>query len=117
MRDMPEDFPHKVRPIVKGRADGRLEKAQTIGLQALTFLLSEPTHLVRFLSETGMAPAQLRANAQAPEVLEAALTVLSNDEPLLLTFAANTGLAPEDVVRAHADLATNGGEMQPTDMT
>ena len=90
-----------------------LERAETIALQGLTFLLSEPGHLERFLSETGLSPDEIRANAGAREVLEAALTVLVQDEALLLTFAANAGLPPEDVVRAHGDLATDGGRLWP----
>lgn len=90
-------------------ATERLERAQTIALQSLAFLLSEPRRLGRFLDETGLSPHELRANAEAPWVLEAALTVLVNDEALLLTFAANAGIGPDDVVAAHADLAISGG--------
>ena len=105
---MVKHFPHEA-----GARTARLERAQTIGLQGLTFLLSEPTQLARFLNETGLSPNELRSNAQAPEVLEAALTVLVNDEALLLTFAANAGLAPAMIVEAHAELASDGGQLQP----
>jgi len=90
----------------------RLEAAQTIALQALTCLLSEPKHLSRFLAQTGFAPEDIRANAQSREVLEAALTVLLEDEALLLTFAANAGLPPQDVVEAHEVLASDGGRLR-----
>ncbi len=93
-------------------SDDRLESAHTIGLQGLTFLLSEPGHLTRFISETGISPDDIRANAESREVLEAALSVLANDEALLLTFAANAGLPPEDVVQAHSELATDGGRIR-----
>lgn len=85
------------------------DRSQTIALRALTFLLSEPSYLDRFLGETGFAPADIKANAQSAHVLEAALNVLVGDEPLLLTFAANSGLRPEDVVQAHDELSTSGG--------
>lgn len=90
-----------------------LEQAETIGLQGLAFLLSEPRQLERFLSETGLSPDEIRANTGSREVLEAALTVLVGDEALLLTFAANAGLPPEDVVKAHRNIATDGGRLGP----
>ncbi|MGI9477559.1 MAG: DUF3572 domain-containing protein [Hyphomicrobiaceae bacterium] len=92
---------------------GNLEQAETVALQGLTFLLGEPRHLERFLSETGLSPDEIRTNAGAREVLEAALTVLVQDEALLLTFAANAGLSPQDVVQAHVQLATDGGRLRP----
>jgi hypothetical protein len=95
----------------------RMERAQTIALQALAFLLSEPAQLERFLSETGLAPEEIRARAQSAEVLEAALSVLLDDEALLLTFAANASIPPQDVVQAHDDLATDGGRLTPQSST
>lgn len=94
-----------------------LERAETIALQGLTFLLGEPRQLERFLSETGLSPEELRRNAGSREVLDAALTVLVQDEALLLTFAANAGLAPQDVVTAHSNLATDGGRLRPQSST
>ena len=91
----------------------RRQQAEAIALQGLAFLLSEPKQLERFLSETGLAPDEIRANAESREVLEAALSVLLHDEALLLTFAANAGLPPEDVVQAHGELATDSGRLQP----
>lgn len=92
---------------------GTHEEAETIALRSLGFLASEPTQLERFLSETGLTPDEIRNNAGSREVLEAALTVLVNDETLLLTFAANAGLHPEDVVAAHRHLAADGGRQEP----
>lgn len=97
--------------------EARMERAQTIGLQGLAFLLSEPRQLARLLDETGLDPAEIRSNAEAPEVLEAVLSVMVNDEALLLTFAANAGLTPEDVVQAHGDIASDGGRIMPIGST
>lgn len=83
----------------------RLEDAETIALQGLTFLLSEANHLERFLGETGLTVEAIRADAGSHDILEAAVTVLLNDEALLLSFAGNAGLAPEDIVHAHHRLA------------
>ena len=94
-----------------------LERAETIALQALGFLLSMPDQAERFLAATGLAPETIRAQADSREVLEAALTVLVDNEALLLTFAANAGLPPGDVVQAHTDLATDGGRLRPQTST
>ena len=94
-------------------SSANLEQAETIALRGLAFLLGEPRHLERFLSETGLSPDEIRANAGAREVLEAALTVLVQDEALLLSFAANAGLPPEKVVTAHGELATDSGRLRP----
>lgn len=92
----------------------RLDEAETIGLQSLAFLLGEQNHLARFLRETGLTVDVIRANADSHAVLEAALTVLLDDEALLLSFAGNAGLAPEDVVRAHHRLASDGEQPAKT---
>jgi hypothetical protein len=89
------------------------QEAETIALQALTFILSEPRHLETFLAETGFTPAELAANAEAGHVLEAALNQMMANEAILLAFAANVGLSPEDVARAHHHLATGVGHQRP----
>ena len=96
---------------------GNQEQAETLALQALAYLFSTPKLTERFLSETGFTPAQVKADAQAPEVLEAALAVLSNDEALLLAFAANNALAPEDIVSAFDLLASGRGRKRPLSST
>jgi len=89
------------------------ETAETIGLEALTFLLAEPRQRDRFLAETGFEPADLVGNADAAHVLGAVLSRLMEDEALLLSFAANQGLAPKDVMKAHEFFATDGGRTRP----
>jgi hypothetical protein len=81
-----------------------LEAAQTIALQGLAFLAEEPGRLQRFVSVTGLDPAELRARADAPDLLAAVLEYLASDESLLLVFAASRGIAPETVVPAIAHL-------------
>ena len=89
------------------------DAAETVGLQGLAYLLAEPGHIASFLDETGFTPDELAANAQEKHVLEAVLNQLMANEALLLAFAANAGLSPEDVVRAHEHLATGGGRKRP----
>jgi hypothetical protein len=93
--------------------DPERDAAETVGLQGLVFLLSEPRHLERFLADTGITADELAANAQETHVLEAVLNQLMANEALLLAFAANAGLAPEEVARAHDHLSTGGGRQRP----
>jgi hypothetical protein len=76
------------------------EAAEEIAARALAFLASEPAQLARFLALTGLEPADLRGQIDAPELLLAVLDHLAHDEPLLLVFAASVQIAPEDVGRA-----------------
>lgn len=83
----------------------RLVAADEIGQQALLFLVEEPGRLDRFLGQSGLEPAELHAQASSPDMLLAVLDHLLADESQLLVFAAQIGLEPLDVVRAHRTLA------------
>lgn len=81
-----------------------LERAEAVALQALTFLLSEPERLSRFLALTGISLAELRQDALTPELQTATLDYLLSDESLLLTFCQEAGIAPESVAPIYARL-------------
>ena len=81
------------------------EEAEAIGLKALVFLTEEPGRLGRFLSETGISPAELRALAATPEGLVAVLDHVLADESLLLVLAADTGVNPAAIGPAREVLA------------
>jgi hypothetical protein len=83
---------------------GDREAAEAIALQGLTFLAEDPARMLRFLNLTGLEPGQVRARADAPELLLAVLEHLGADESLLLVFAAGRGIAPESIGRAMAVL-------------
>jgi hypothetical protein len=78
------------------------EEAETIAAQALGFLAGEPQRFARFLALTGLELDDVRARAGSPELLAAVLSHLTNDESLLLTFAAESRLAPERIPAALA---------------
>jgi len=89
---------------------GRREAAESIAVQALTFLATEPTRLARFLAISGLEPDSIRAAAAEPGFLAGVLDHLGADEALLVAFAAEAGIAPADVDRARAALA--GGDWE-----
>lgn len=77
-----------------------METAENVAAQAFAFLAAEPARLVPFLEASGLDPADLRARAGTREFLAAVLDHLVRDEPLLLIFAAEAGLKPEQAVMA-----------------
>lgn len=78
------------------------EAAETLALQALGFIASDPARLADFIALTGITAEDLRQRAGHADVMAAALGQLMQDEAGLLMFCANAGIPPEDIGRAHA---------------
>jgi Protein of unknown function (DUF3572) len=89
------------------------QAAEDIAVQALAFLAEEPARLSRFLQLTGVAPADVRAQAQTPQFLGAVLEHILADESLLLSFTANACIAPRAVAPALALLQQSQSEVLP----
>jgi len=87
------------------------DQAHTIALQGLAYVMSEEVLALQFMELTGFNTTDIRDNAGAPEVLEAVLSVLAQDDSTLLTFATNAGLAPERVMEAYGVIAHGSGKM------
>ena len=73
--------------------------AETLAVQALGFLASEPERIGPFLAATGLDPANLRAAAGEPGFLAAVLDFLLDHEPTLLDAAHDLGVPAERIVR------------------
>ncbi|MGE0239658.1 MAG: DUF3572 domain-containing protein [Parvibaculaceae bacterium] len=71
-----------------------LEEAEIIALKALTFLANDTDRLERFLTLSGISPAEIRQAAANPQFLAGILNHLLQDESLLLTFTAEEDLDP-----------------------
>jgi hypothetical protein len=82
-----------------------LAGSQALALQVLTFLLSDAPRLQRFMSLTGLGPADIRAAAETPDLQAATLEYLMADESLLLTFCQEAGVDPMTIAPAHGNLA------------
>jgi hypothetical protein len=76
------------------------ERAAAVALQALGFLAADAHQLGRFMSLTGIDPAELRERAATGELQAAVLDYLLADEGLLLAFCQEYGFAPEWVLPA-----------------
>ena len=91
--------------MLSSRDDRAKDWAQTLAIEALGFLAGDIERLEPFMSLTGVDPGNLREVAAQPSFLVAVLEHLTNDESLLLAFAANAGRDPADIEKARQTLA------------
>jgi hypothetical protein len=93
------------------KASGRSrEAAESIAIQALNYLATEPERLSRFLALSGLDPGSIRSAAAESGFLAGVLAHLGQDESLLVAFAAEAGVTPAEVDRARRVLA--GGDFE-----
>ena len=83
------------------------QAAETLGVKALQFLAADPVQLHRFLDLSGLQPNELRAAAARPAFFAGLLDFLLGHEPTLLAFAAEAGVAPQDVAVARQALSSS----------
>jgi hypothetical protein len=93
-----------MRDSLKSRQSTSVDSARSLAVSALAFIAADSDRLNRFLSLTGLGPDNLRTAAANPAFLGSVLDYLVGDEALLVEFAADAGLKPEAVARAHAVL-------------
>jgi hypothetical protein len=86
------------------------QAAEQLAIQTLTFIAGDPAALGRFLALTGIGPAEIRGAARESGFLVGVLDYLLGDEVLLVGFAADAGVAPEDVAQARATLSGENRE-------
>ena len=89
---------------MKGRPFDVKQVAETVAIQALSFLAAEPARLGRFLAETGLGPETLRGAADSPEFLGSVLDFILGDEKLVKEFAEANELKPSTVGAAREAL-------------
>jgi hypothetical protein len=83
----------------------RQEAASSLAIAALTFIAAEPERLDRFLALTGVDAGAIRAAARDPGFLLGVLEHLASDEALLVAFANQNDIDPDEVMRARHVLA------------
>lgn len=76
------------------------EAAETVAIQALSYIAGDPERLGRFLGITGIGPAQIREAAREPGFLAGVLDYLAGDERLLTDFARETDHDPITISQA-----------------
>ncbi|MCT8989409.1 DUF3572 domain-containing protein [Chelativorans sp. SCAU2101] len=80
------------------------DDAETIAIQALSFIAGDPELLPRFLAITGIDAGQIRQAAREPGFLAGVLQFLLAHEPTLMAFTQASGLAPQEIAAAHRAL-------------
>lgn len=93
--------PRSRRPDPRERQDAAI----ALAIAALSFIASEPERLGRFLALTGIGPESIREAAREPDFLLGVLDHLAGDEALLIAFANENAIAPEEVASAREVLA------------
>lgn len=82
----------------------RKEQAIRLAQDALERLLADETTAVRFLSETGLEPQEMRARLDDATFLGFALDYFVQDEERAVALCADHGLNPEQFAAARASL-------------
>ncbi len=80
------------------------EQAETIALQALSFLARDDELLSRFLMTTGLTPQELKQRVREPDLLGGVLDAILADDTVLLGFCNATSLSPDTIVQARRAL-------------
>ena len=89
---------------MKARSHDARQVAETVAIQALSFLAADHPRLARFLVETGLGPETLRGAAKSPEFLVSVLDFILSDENLVKEFAETHELKPSTVAAAREAL-------------
>jgi hypothetical protein len=84
---------------------GGREDAESLAVQALTYLAGDPDRLGRFLAVSGLGADQVRLAAGEPGFLAGVLEYVSSEESLLLDFAEDVQIDPVEVGRAQTLLS------------
>jgi uncharacterized protein DUF3572 len=87
-----------------GVAAERLEAASELAIGALGFIAADPEQLSRFLALSGIDPGAIRTAAAEPGFLGGVLAYVAGNERTLLAFAAQAGVAPEEIEKARTVL-------------
>lgn len=81
--------------------------AESLAIQALSFLAEEPGRLSHFLAVSGISPETIRQAAREPAFLAGVLDHMASDESLVLAFARQAGVDAGTI--ASARIALGGG--------
>lgn len=76
-----------------------------MALAALGWILADEDHADRLLALTGVSPEELRSRLGEGPVLAAILDFVLHHEPDTIACADALGVAPQDLVAAHAALS------------
>jgi LPS sulfotransferase NodH len=79
--------------------------AESLAIQALSFLAAEPERLSRFFALTGIDPVEIRQLARERTFLAAVLEHICGDDRLQKALASELACSPAAIDRARQQLA------------
>ncbi|MBT05916.1 MAG: hypothetical protein CMM32_03245 [Rhodospirillaceae bacterium] len=88
------------------------EEAETIALQFLAFILSDPERRKAFLDKTGLDEFVLRKRLKDTDHLAGILDYLSADEDLLGDFCTQIDISPTSAMQAWKKLSNPDSNLQ-----
>lgn len=77
------------------------ERAETIALNGLAFLVAQPDEIERFLRNSGLDAAQLRLRAAEPDMLRAVLDYILAGDATTTGFCTEQSLEPRALHEAN----------------
>jgi hypothetical protein len=83
-----------------------VDEAEALAATVFATLTGDPPRLVRFMTDSGIGPDDLRAAAGTRDILVAVLEHVLADESLLLVVATETNSKPETLMAALGLLQT-----------
>lgn len=83
------------------------EQAQSVAISAIGYLADDPALLSRFVALSGCDPGSFRQSAHEPGFQAGILDFFLAHEPSLMAFSANSGIAPEQIVKAKEVLSNS----------
>lgn len=83
-------------------------QAETIALQALSFIAKDENLLEQFLKNSGLSPQDLKTRFKEPELLGGVLDIVLRDDEVLLNFCNAVSLSPQTLKKAR--IALPGGD-------
>lgn len=86
--------------IAETRGFPSREAAETLAVQAFSWLAGDEEALSQFMNMSGMGPDEVRLAASDPGFLAAVLDFVSGEDALIVAFADHVGVRPERVVAA-----------------
>lgn len=82
-----------------------VEEAETIALDAFSYITDDEERMGRFLSVSGLRTDTIRIAAESPGFFAGILDYIASDEALLISFAEHSKLRPERIMQAQWTLS------------
>ncbi|HRE60762.1 MAG TPA: DUF3572 family protein [Micropepsaceae bacterium] len=83
--------------MLRQKTSTSAKSAEALAIEAIAFILADDDLIPRFLSATGVDPADLRERLGDSEVLAAAFNFLMSEEATARRFAEEHRLSPEQM--------------------